>query len=109
MNAVARRQAAEARSKAQDRRHQLIACEPSGPLGHIFEVARVEGQRSAAVGLPDAMAVPEACERPLVPVLDDVEPCVAESLAIFGRQSRIEPNHVLRVCWLAIVARVLER
>ena len=94
MNAVAGRQAGEAGPETEDRRHQLIACEPCCPLRHIFEIARVEGKGPAAVGFPHAMAVAEAGERPLVPVLDDVEPCVAERLAIAGRQARIQPNHI---------------
>ena len=67
--------------EGEDRRHQAVGRDRLSPLPHVGEIARVERKR-AAPGLPDAVAVAEARERPLVPVLDDVDPRVPESLAI---------------------------
>ena len=54
------------------------------------------------------MAVAETRERTLVPVLDDICPRVSESLPVGCRQVAVEPDDVLRVGGLAIVAGVFE-
>src|SRR5207249_3070404 len=73
------------------------------------EVAGVERQGPAAVLFPHAMAVAEARERALMPIVDDAEPGVAEDLAVAGAEIRADHDGVLPNRWLGCEPSVLER
>ena len=80
-----------------------------GPLRHGREVARVERQERAAALFPDAVAVAEAREGALVPVLDEAGPRVAERLAVDRLlQCRRSESIATVICAMAaaIVARI---
>ena len=91
------------------RGHELRGVEPEHPLGNRAQVARVEGQLRSAVFLPHAVAVAEARERRGVPVVDDVQPRVAQRLSVFRHKCRRRRHGVLAIRWLHGEAGVFER
>ena len=92
----------------QQRRHQLLRVDGRHPLRDRRKVARVERQQRAATLFPHAVAVAEAGERALVPVLDLAGPRVAERLAVGRLQVRGQRREKRRRRRLRLEARVFE-
>ena len=91
-----------------NRGHQLVGGQRLRPLTDLREIARVERQRASA-GFPHAVPVAEARERPVVPVLDDARPGVAERLAVDRRQASVNRDGPGPRARLPIEAEILER
>ena len=103
-----RRRPKVALAQRHDRWHQPFGRQPLQPLTRRHEVASVERQGSAVL-LPHAVAVAEAHERAVMPVVDDARPGVAERLTVDRGQRAVDRVGPAPIGRLSVVAQILGR